>query len=184
MSTPRLLRIANTLMIGLMFAAASVQAAKADRDQAMQINAATLKTVEASGITVLTGDVRMDQGSLMIRADRAEIEQVEGETRRAILDGAPVHLEQDIDGQGRLKADAKRIEYLLTEDRVIMTGAVRIERPRGVMTGERVVYHLDTGEMEAGEPGGRINMTIAPKPKTPKPAPAAAAPSAPETPKS
>ncbi len=183
MSMPRLPRTASTLLIGLMFAGASAHAAKADREQPMQINADALKTNETSGITVLTGDVRMDQGSLMIRADRAEIEQVEGETRRAILDGAPVHLEQDIDGQGRLKADAKRIEYLLTEQRVIMTGAVRIERPRGVMTGERVVYHLDTGEMEAGEGGGRINMTIAPKPKTPKPAPAAA-PSAPETPKS
>lgn len=115
-------------------------------------------------------DVRIDQGSLMIRADRGEFEQKEGEVNRVVLDGAPVHLEQDIDNQGRLKADAKRIEYLLSEQKVVMTGGVRIERPRGVLTGERVVYHLDSGEMEAGEPGGRVNMTIAPKPKAAKPA--------------
>ena len=44
------------------------------------------------------------------------------------------------------------------------------EVAHGVLTGERVVYHLDSGEMEAGEPGGRVNMTIAPKPKAAKPA--------------
>ena len=75
---------------------------------------------------------------------------------------------------------APRIEYLLAEQKVVMTGGVRIERPRGVLSGERVIYHLDTGEMEAGEPGGRVNMTIAPKPKTQK----AAAATVTEAPKS
>lgn len=162
-----LFRSASTLIL---FAACSTpaDAAKADREQPMQIGANQSQTSEKSGVTVLNGDVRIDQGSLMIRSERAEIEQKEGEVNRVVLDGTPVHLEQDIDGQGRLKADAKRIEYLLSAQTVVLTGSVRIERPRGVLTGERVVYHLESGEMEAGEPGGRVNMTIAPKPKAAK----------------
>ena len=101
------------------------------------------------GITVRTGDGRIDQGSLLIRAERGEFEQKEGEVSRVVLDGSPVHLEQDIDQQGRLKADAKRIEYLLSEQKVVMTGGVRIERPRGLLTGARVIYHLDSDDVEA-----------------------------------
>lgn len=164
-----LLRSASLLVVSALLAA-PVLAAKTDREQPMQVGANQSQTSEKTGITVLSGDVRIDQGSLMIRADRGEIEQKDGEVSRVVFDGAPVHLEQDIDQQGRLKADAKRIEYLLSEQKVVMTGGVRIERPRGVLTGERVVYHLDSGEMAAGEPGGRVNMTIAPKPKAAKPA--------------
>lgn len=174
-----LLRSASALLVSAL-AALPAFAAKADRDQPMQVGAEHSQTSEKTGITVLTGDVRIDQGSLLIRAERGEFEQKEGEVSRVVLDGSPVHLEQDIDQQGRLKADAKRIEYLLSEQKVVMTGGVRIERPRGLLTGERVIYHLDSGEMEAGEPGGRVNMTIAPKPKTPK----AAVPATPEAPKS
>ncbi|HQW80608.1 MAG TPA: lipopolysaccharide transport periplasmic protein LptA [Pseudomonadota bacterium] len=174
-----LLRSASALLVATLMATPAF-AAKADREQPMQVGAERSQTSEKTGITVLTGDVHIDQGSLLIRADRGEFEQKEGEVSRVVLDGAPVHLEQDIDQQGRLKADAKRIEYLLAEQKVVMTGGVRIERPRGVLSGERVIYHLDTGEMEAGEPGGRVNMTIAPKPKTQK----AAAATVTEAPKS
>jgi lipopolysaccharide export system protein LptA len=169
-------RSAEALLLALLIAAPSAQALESDREQPMQVGADSAKGSVDSGKTVLTGNVRIDQGTLSIRADRGEVEQGDEDIQRVILDGAPVHLEQDIDGQGRLKADANRIEYLLSDQRVIMTGAVRIERPRGLMTGERVVYHLDTGEMEAGEPGGRVNMTIAPKPKAAVPAAPEAAP--------
>lgn len=164
------LSIRTTSLLLALLAASSAHAAKTDREQPMQISADRSTTSEKTGITVLSGNVAIDQGSLMIRADRGEVEQKDGDVQRVVFDGAPVHLEQDIDKQGRLKADAKRIEYRLTDETVVMTGSVRIERPRGVLTGERVVYHLDSGEMEAGESGGRVNMTIAPKPKTAKPA--------------
>src|SRR5688572_28480826 len=175
MSMQRLPRSSELLWLALL-AAAPAFALKSDREQPMQVGADSASSSVESGITVLTGNVKIDQGTLSIRADRGEVEQKDEDVHRVILDGAPVHLEQDIDGQGRLKAQARRIEYMLADNRVVLTGGVRIERPRGVMTGERVVYHLDSGEMEAGEPGGRINMTIAPKAK--------AAPAATDTPKS
>jgi lipopolysaccharide export system protein LptA len=161
---PRLPRSAEALLLSLVLVAPA-QALKSDRDQPMQVGADNAKSNVESGTTLLTGNVRIDQGTLSIRADRAEVEQKDQDIERVLLDGAPVHLEQDIENQGRLKADAQRIEYQLAEQKVVLTGNVRIERPRGVMTGERVVYRLDTGEMDAGQEGSRINMTIAPKPK-------------------
>jgi lipopolysaccharide export system protein LptA len=124
-----LLRSASALVVVVSLASPAF-AAKADREQPMQVGANQSQTSEKTGITVLSGDVRIDQGSLMIRADRGEFEQKEGEVNRVVLDGAPVHLEQDIDNQGRLKADAKRIEYLLSDQKVVMTGERVVYQPR------------------------------------------------------
>ena len=167
---PRSRRSAEALLISLFLAAPVALALETDREQTMQIDADDAKGNAAAGTTLLTGNVRIDQGSLSIRADRAEVEQQDQDIRRVLLDGAPVHLEQEIEKQGRLKADAERIEYLLAEQKVVLSGNVRIERPRGVMTGTRIVYQLDTGEMIAGEAGSRVHMTIAPKAKAATPA--------------
>ena len=167
---PRSHRSAEALLISLFLAAPAALALETDREQTMQIDADHADGSAATGTTLLTGNVRIDQGSLSIRADRAEVEQKDGDIQRVNLSGAPAHLEQDIDQQGRLKADADRIEYLLAEQKVVLSGNVRIERPRGVMTGTRIVYQLDTGEMSAGEAGSRVHMTIAPKAKIAKPA--------------
>ncbi|MBK6727870.1 MAG: lipopolysaccharide transport periplasmic protein LptA [Xanthomonadales bacterium] len=167
---PRSRPSAEVLLISLFLAAPAALALESDREQTMQIDADHAKGDAAAGTTLLTGNVRIDQGSLSIRADRAEVEQQDQDIRRVLLDGTPVHLEQEIEQQGRLKADAERIEYLLAEQKVVLSGNVRIERPRGVMTGTRIVYQLDTGEMIAGEAGSRVHMTIAPKAKAATPA--------------
>ncbi|MCC6560386.1 MAG: lipopolysaccharide transport periplasmic protein LptA [Xanthomonadales bacterium] len=167
---PRSRPSAEVLLISLFLAAPAALALESDREQTMQIDADHAKGDAAAGTTLLTGNVRIDQGSLSIRADRAEVEQQDQDIRRVLLDGTPVHLEQEIEQQGRLKADAERIEYLLAEQKVVLSGNVRIERPRGVMTGTRIVYQLDTGEMSAGEAGSRVHMTIAPKAKAATPA--------------
>lgn len=163
-------RSAEALLISLFLVAPAALALETDREQTMQIDADHAKGNAAAGTTLLTGNVRIDQGSLSIRADRAEVEQQDEDIRRVLLDGTPAHLEQEIEQQGRLKADAERIEYLLAEQKVVLSGNVRIERPRGVMTGARIVYSLDTGEMNAGEQGSRVRMMIAPKPKASQPA--------------
>ncbi|MBI2396195.1 MAG: lipopolysaccharide transport periplasmic protein LptA [Xanthomonadales bacterium] len=167
---PRSRPSAEALLISLFLAAPAAMALESDREQTMQIDADHAKGNAAAGTTLLTGNVRIDQGSLSIRAERAEVEQQDQDIRRVVLDGAPAHLEQEIEQQGRLKADAERIEYLLAEQKVVLSGNVRVERPRGVMTGARIVYKLDTGEMNAGEAGSRVHMTIAPKPKASQPA--------------
>lgn len=149
------------LMLGALLISAPVFALEADLHQDMVIqsdrSAGTAESIK------LIGNVEIDQGSLKIRADQGEVQQKNGETHRVLFIGQPATLQQEIENQGVLKAEAKSIEYLLTEEKVILVGDVRIERPRGLITGERVVYFLDTGLIEAGEPGHRIKMTIKPK---------------------
>ncbi|WP_170113079.1 lipopolysaccharide transport periplasmic protein LptA [Ahniella affigens] len=118
------------------------------------------------GRVTLAGNVEITQGSLIIRANSGEILQVDGRFDRANFDGTPVTIEQDIDGQGKLHAEAKRVEYQVEKEVITLIGGVKIDRPRGSMRGERIVYNLATGDMDAGNSGSRVELIIQPKPKT------------------
>ncbi len=157
----------------LLAVAMPAAALKSDRDQEILIDAdRSAGTIDA---TELFGHVRIDQGSLKIRSDHAKIELIDGETQRVQFDGEPATLEQALDDhQGLLKAQAKKIDYKVTDKKVVLTGNVVVERPRGTITGARIVYDLDSGYIDAGEVGHRVHLTIKPKPKPPAPvAPAA-----------
>ncbi len=145
----------------LLLVACQASALKSDREQDMSISSASSSGTPER--TELNGDVQIDQGTLKIRAAKAVIEQAKGEVSRVVFNGAPATLQQEIEDQGLMRAEATSIEYLLSQDTVVLTGNVNIERPRGNMRSERVVYHIDSGLLDAGSEGGRVQMTIKPK---------------------
>jgi lipopolysaccharide export system protein LptA len=147
----------------LLIVAMPAWALKTDRDQDMTVNAD--QSTSNADRTELTGNVKIDQGSLKIRAGHAIVDQQDGDISRVIFDGAPATLQQEVENQGLMRAEALNIEYLLAEDKVVLSGKVRIERPRGTMNSERVVYHVKTGLLDAGNQAGGVTMTIKPKPK-------------------
>ncbi len=153
----------------LLAVAVPAAALKSDRDQEILIDAdRSAGTIDA---TELFGNVRIDQGSLKIRSDHAKIELVDGATQRVQFDGDPAMLEQALDDhEGLLKAQAKKIDYQVIDKKVVLTGNVVVERPRGIITGTRIVYDLDSGYIDAGEVGQRVHMRIKPKPKAATPA--------------
>lgn len=147
----------------VLLASAPAWALKTDREQDMTINAD--QSTSNAERTELTGNVKIDQGSLKIRAAHAIVDQRDGDISRVVFDGVPATLQQEIENQGLMRAEASNIEYLLAEDKVVLSGKVRIERPRGTMNSERVVYHVKTGLLDAGNQTGGVTMTIKPKPK-------------------
>ncbi len=158
--------IDQRLLSFLLLASSPAWALKTDRDQEMTINSDRSK---AEGDRVeLIGSVKIDQGSLKIRAARAVIDQVDGEIERVVFDGAPATMQQQIENQGLMNAAASNIDYLLSKDQVVLSGEVRIEQPRGTMHSERVIYHVDTGLLDAGDQAGGVTMTIKPRPRPAK----------------
>ncbi|WP_159015461.1 lipopolysaccharide transport periplasmic protein LptA [Cognatiluteimonas profundi] len=128
-----------------------------------------------AGQCVMTGNVRITQGSLDISAAKATIFRAGGDISRALLSGSPVVLKQEMDDGTPMTARANNVDYNLSTDVVIFTGDVVIQQPRGTMSGQRVVYNLKTGNVDSGgEGGGRVKMRIMPRnaaPATPPPAP-------------
>ncbi|MFO1494115.1 MAG: lipopolysaccharide transport periplasmic protein LptA [Lysobacterales bacterium] len=155
--------LAGATLLALL--AAPAWALESDRQQPMQIKSDRFESGMKDDVTVLTGNVRITQGSLVVNAARADITQVKGEVSRALLTGSPATLKQTLDGGGELNARAATIDYQLAEENVELRGAVVLERPQGTLRSEKVVYSVKTGRLAAGQDvSGGVELVIPPKP--------------------
>jgi lipopolysaccharide export system protein LptA len=155
-----------------LFAAAAlttlpVFARESDRNQPMDIESSHQEgTLGGNSVNTLSGDVVIKQGSLDIRAAKADIYQNGGEVVRAVLTGSQAVLKQQMDDGSPMTAKADRIDYNMSTDVVVLTGNYTVTTPRGSTSGQRLTYDLKTGRLESGgEAGGRVKMTIQPSAK-------------------
>ncbi|MCE3003040.1 MAG: lipopolysaccharide transport periplasmic protein LptA [Xanthomonadaceae bacterium] len=166
---------AELLALVLLLTSLPAAALKSDRDKPMDIRADASSAFTGEGKATLTGNVVITQGTLEVRADRADISQSEsGEVSRAVLTGAPATLAEDLDDGGRLDARAAKIDYDMAGKLVVLTGDAVVAQPQGELRGERITYNLETGRLDAGGPegGNRVFLRMNPQPKKPA-APAA-----------
>jgi lipopolysaccharide export system protein LptA len=164
----------SALGLVLLLQCAHLAALRSDRNQAVDVEADRSEASMTAGRTTLSGNVRISQGSLDIRAERAEIVQAEGEVKQVTLTGAPARLQQELDdGGGLMRAEAQFIDYKMGDELVRLRGGVKITQPRGEMSSESIQYNIKTGQLiggsEAGTPG-RVKLRLAPPPKPATPA--------------
>ena len=154
------IKAASLLLFAL--SASSANALQSDRDKAMDIGAdSTLADLGINGSAVLSGNVRISQGTLNIESARATVVRKQGAIDNAKLEGAPARLQQDLDSGGRMNARARTIDYDVSNEILLLTGDVVVTQPEGDVRGERIRYDLKTGRLEGG--GGRVQMTIPPR---------------------
>ncbi len=160
---------AASLLIALCaaLAAGSAWTRSSDRNQPMDITSNTSNcSLNDSAPCILAGNVRIVQGTLDVRAARADIRQAGGDIQRVLLSGTPVLLTQQLDNGNILNARASNVDYDLPRDTVVFTGNVQIDqRGRGAMSGPRIVYNMRTGQVQGagGESGGQIRTRILPR---------------------
>jgi lipopolysaccharide export system protein LptA len=155
---------ASLLLVPLLLAVAPAQARSTDRQQPMDIRAdRTDAGLGDDSESYLVGNVRIDQGSLSVQAERATVLRAGGEITRITLNGAPVRLDQVADSGEPVKATAAQIVYTLGNEVMVLTGNVRIEQPRGSLIGETVRYNISTGRIDGGGDGRGVSMRILPR---------------------
>src|SRR5690606_41419871 len=111
------------------FAHAAV-AKSSDRRQTMRVQADRSDCVVTDGgPCVLTGNVHIVQGSLVIEAARADIRQGAGDIQSASLNGSPLKLRQEMDNGGTTNATAAQVDYDLRQDTVGFTGGAVVQQP-------------------------------------------------------
>lgn len=157
----------------LLLALAAPAAAKStDRQQPMDVRAdASSALLEDDAVSTLDGNVEITQGTLKVQADHAEIHQSGGDIHEVVLTGAPARLHQVADNGEPTNATASRIVYTLSDEMMVLTGNVVITQPRGNLRGETVRYDINTGRLNGGGDGNRVQMRIMPK-SAPAPTPA------------
>lgn len=159
-----LLGAALALGIGLA-AGGTAHARSSDRNQPMDLKADHSEcSVDDTGACEFAGNVQITQGTLRIDAARATLHRSDGDVSRVVLTGSPVILRQQMDDGTPMTSRAAQVDYDLRSEVVVFTGDVSIEQPRGSLSGERVVYNLQSGQVEGGGEGaGRVHMRILPR---------------------
>jgi len=143
----------------------SLYALETDRQQALEVNADATDGTLGDGTATLQGNVEIRQGTMLVKADVAKVEKVDGKVRRIELTGAPVHLQQEIEEQGLVTAEAKKVEYEVASGIVTLTGAADVVHPQYNISGEVLEYDMNTQHFQGtgGDSNGRIRIQMAPE---------------------
>jgi len=151
--------------LSLLLAAGPVEALKTDRQQALEVNADSTDGTLGDGKATLQGNVVIRQGTLLIRADIAEVEKAEGRARRLEFKGKPVHLQQEIEEEGLVIARANKIEYEVATGIVTLTGAADVVHPQYHISGEVLEYDMNVQHFKGSgsEDSGRIRIRLDPE---------------------
>ena len=144
-----------------------------DREQSIKIQADAAVVDDNSGVTVYSGNVIINQGTLHISADEVRVIMNEREILQIIASMQPqssalAHYEQMPDDDEELvSADAKMITYFLQEERLHLAGEAFLKQTQDTFSGDLLHYDLAKGivDLKGGniDTGGRVNITLTPK---------------------
>ncbi len=148
-----------------------LQALESDREQPIRIQADAAMVDENQGASVYRGNVIITQGTLEVTADEVEIFTADNTVIQIIAkvdknsDDLAQYRQQINEAEEMVYADAKKITYLVQEERLHLAGDARLQQVEDVFTGELLYYDLARRIVNLSSTGGsdRVNMTITPK---------------------
>ncbi len=116
-----------------------------DRAQPIHISADKALRDEKQGFTIYEGSVRVQQGTLRIRAAKVTIYHEVDEADRIVAEGNLAHLQQQPEpGAELVHAKAERIEYFRDQGRVLLLKNASIEQDDGSrVAGESIEYFIN-----------------------------------------
>lgn len=147
----------------------------ADRDKPINLEADTVTLDDANKISVYQGNVRLSQGTLLIRADKLVVKEDAAGLQRASAYGNPASFRQKREGLNEyIEGYGLRIEYDARVEKAELFTQARMKRNQDEVRGNYISYDAKTeffqvigGGKEAAAPGkekGRVRAVIQPKP--------------------
>lgn len=154
------------LSICLCFSA-GVLALPEDSDQPIDVAADSASVDDKTGVTILTGAVKIVQGTMTITADKVTIRRDEqGNVNQVTSLGKPAYFtQQQLENQAPSKAWGTKMVYLVSNQTITITGNARIEQLNDKFSGEKIVYQMDKAVVNATGGKQRVKMVIQPKGK-------------------
>lgn len=140
-------------------------ALQSDVEQPLSIEADTAVFDRNKGTATYDGDVIVRQGTLEILAAHVDIVAPQNEIQQVTATGSPVNFKQEMDNKKLAKGKAAKMEYFVKEKRLVLTGESELQQDQDKLTGNSIVYLIDSGEITAdgkGGKSGRITATFFP----------------------
>lgn len=155
-------------LAGLIFLVlpSTLLALSTDRNQPIEVEADSLEVRDAENISIYTGKVRLNQGSLALRAERLVIHfNDQNELTLMVLTGSPATFRQLNDEQEEMTGQADRLEYREAESTLILLGNAKFSRESDTVESNTIRINTDNDSIQAGgsTSDDRIKMLIQPK---------------------
>jgi len=143
--------LCGAAIVASLIMGSSAHALPDDRQQPVKVSADKLEANRSQNLSVYIGNVVITQGSMQIRADRVEVHgNPEGEISKVIATGKPAHFQQQVEeSTNPVKARAQRIEFMVGNDSLQLTGQAHVDRDGNTLTAERIDYDLNSEQMQA-----------------------------------
>ena len=137
-----------------------------DRNQPIEVEADSLEIRGEENISIYTGNVRLDQGSLVLRADRLVINfNDQNELTLMELNGSPATFRQLNNENQEMIGQADRLEYRETESTLILLGNARFSHKGDTIESNTIHINTENESIQAGSSSSdeRVKMLIQPK---------------------
>jgi lipopolysaccharide export system protein LptA len=155
-----------TLLVLLGNMPAAGQALSSDRYKPIHIEADNAKLEESKGISRYQGNVHLHQGSLNLRGESMTVHISGRSVTKVVVTGLPASFSQRPDGKSAdLNAEAERMEYIKSEERIILTGKARVWQQDGnEFASDRINYDIRNNIVIAGGDSeeNRVSITLQP----------------------
>lgn len=151
---------------------------KADRHKPLNFAADSARVDEAKQLNILSGNVEITKGTIVIRADQVEVRQAADGQQAAVATGAPgkrAYFRQKREGSDEyIEGEAERLEYDSRSDTVKLVNQAVMRRFRGSTLADEVagntISYDNTSEVfqvlggpDSAAPSGRVRGVLTPR---------------------
>ena len=155
--------MAITYALLLALPGAQLMARADDRTKPININADASEYDERAGTQVLSGNVEISQGSMVIKADRIVVELRNNALYRISGSGNPIRFQQITDNDELMRGQSNEISYNTQTSEITFKGNAEFERPGQKFTGHTISYNMaELTFRAAGNQKGRVNIVLQP----------------------
>ena len=137
-----------------------------DRDQIIEIESITAEFRETEGLTIYSGEVNLQQGSILLKADRLTLFAEAGQVSRLLAEGNAYYEQTPEIGSDKVVARGKSIEYLLFDDVITLIQNASLTHEGATMNGNLITYDVRNNLLIAnslpGSADDRIRVVLPP----------------------
>lgn len=169
-----LLRVSLLLPAFLLLPAPACFAERADRDKPINLEADKVLIDDMQQVSTFTGNVRLSQGSLLIRGDKIVVTQDKDGFKHATAYGKSAEFRQKRDGSDSyVEGYGERIEYDTQAETLDLYKQARLKRDQDEVHGEHITYNAKTDIFQVAgssansgdNPPQRVRAVLQPKSK-------------------
>lgn len=166
-------------LVAVLTIAISTGPAFATEQQTIDIQASYMLLDENKGISIYKGKVLLKKDTLEIKADTMTLYYNGEKLDKVLIMGSPAEVRHAPDNEARVHSQAKKMEYLITEDKLRLTGQAVVNQGSRHFSGESIEYdtrqriisaagkqdpvNIDKDDSQSSTPGQRVHVIIGPE---------------------